>query len=82
MNIGQRIAARRKELGLTQEELATQVFVTTQAVSQWENGKTTLLPANHLRITKERSRHVRNDVFRTLLSTIRSTERGEEIYGD
>ncbi len=50
MNIGQRIAARRKELGLTQEELATQVFVTTQAVSQWENGKTTPLPANYSRI--------------------------------
>ncbi len=50
MNIGQRIAARRKELGLTQEKLATQVFVTTQDVSQWENGKTTPLPANYSRI--------------------------------
>ncbi len=50
MRIGQRIACRRKELGLTQEELASQVFVTTQAVSQWENGKTPPDPANYFRI--------------------------------
>ena len=50
MSIGQRIAGRRKELGLTQEELASQVFVTTQAVSQWENDKTTPDPANYSRI--------------------------------
>lgn len=50
MSIGQRIAGRRRELGLTQEELASQVFVTTQAVSQWENDKTTPDPANYSRI--------------------------------
>lgn len=50
MNIGKRIADRRRELGLTQEDLASQVFVTTQAVSQWENGKTEPEPANYSRI--------------------------------
>lgn len=50
MNIGKRIADRRRELGLTQEDLASQVFVTTQAVSQWENGKTVPDPTNYSRI--------------------------------
>lgn len=30
----------RREKGVSQEELATQVFVTRQAVSRWENGET------------------------------------------
>lgn len=38
--IGEWIANRRQELGMTQEELAKQVFVSVQAVSQWENGRT------------------------------------------
>ncbi len=50
MKIGQCIADRRRKLGMTQEELASQVFVSTQAVSQWENGKTTPDPANYSRI--------------------------------
>ena len=35
---GQRIAALRREKGLTQEELAEQMGVSPQAVSKWENG--------------------------------------------
>lgn len=35
--IGQNIKAFRKELGLTQEELASQLCVTAQAVSKWES---------------------------------------------
>lgn len=38
MNIGKIIAARRKELGITQEMLAQKLSVTAQAVSRWENG--------------------------------------------
>ena len=35
--IGSRIAQKRKDLGLTQEELAQQLGVSSQAVSKWEN---------------------------------------------
>lgn len=35
--IGSRIAAYRKEKGYTQEEIAQQLGVSSQAVSKWEN---------------------------------------------
>ena len=34
--IGENIASRRTELGLTQEQLAEKMHVTAQAVSKWE----------------------------------------------
>ena len=37
MSIGKRIAESRKALGMTQEDLAERLHVTTQAVSRWEN---------------------------------------------
>ncbi len=37
-NFGERIAARRKELRLSQEALANQLAISPQAVSKWENG--------------------------------------------
>ncbi|MDR1100785.1 MAG: helix-turn-helix domain-containing protein [Clostridiales bacterium] len=37
MQIGERIKAKRKELNLTQEDLASKLGVTFQAVSKWEN---------------------------------------------
>ena len=40
MTIGKRIAALRKEKGLTQEELASHMGVSPQAVSKWENDQT------------------------------------------
>lgn len=46
--IGERIAARRKELGMTQEQLGQLVGVSSQAVSKWEKGgapDVELLPA-------------------------------------
>ena len=37
--IGNKITLQRKHEGLTQQELANALFVTHQAVSKWENGK-------------------------------------------
>ena len=37
MSLGNNIKTFRKKLGLTQEELASQLFVTSQAVSKWES---------------------------------------------
>lgn len=39
MQTGRKIAALRKEAGLTQEELADRLFVSRDLVSKWENGK-------------------------------------------
>lgn len=47
-NLGKRIAAHRKALGLTQDVLAEQLGITPQAVSKWENDQScpdiTMLP--------------------------------------
>lgn len=40
MTIGKRIAQYRKEKGLTQEDLASALGVSPQAVSKWENDQT------------------------------------------
>lgn len=38
---GEKIKAKRKELNLSQEDLANKIFVTRQAISKWENDKAT-----------------------------------------
>lgn len=48
--IGQRIIARRKKLGITQETLAEISDVTTQFVSYAESGKRAMRPENLLKI--------------------------------
>ncbi len=40
MTIGKRIALLRRQKGLTQEELATAMGISPQAVSKWENDQT------------------------------------------
>ena len=37
-NLGRRIADARRDMGLTQKDLAEKVGVTAQAVSKWERG--------------------------------------------
>lgn len=39
IRIGNKISSRRKELEMTQYDVANTLFVTHQAVSKWENGK-------------------------------------------
>ena len=38
-NLGKKIADARRQMGLTQNALATRVGVTAQAVSKWETGR-------------------------------------------
>lgn len=40
MKLGENLKKCRKEHGMSQEELATQINVTRQAISAWETGKT------------------------------------------
>ena len=40
MKFNERIKNRRKELGVTQEDLAKQLYVSRQTLSSWENGRT------------------------------------------
>ena len=40
MEVGKRIREERERLGLSQEDLAQQIFVSRQTVSNWETGKT------------------------------------------
>lgn len=41
LKLGESIRSRRKKMGLTQEQLAEALGVTTGAVHKWESGKTT-----------------------------------------
>ena len=50
-NVGKRIMARRKKMGLTQEALAEQSDVTTQFVSYAESGKRAMRPENLIKIS-------------------------------
>lgn len=40
MKLGQQLKAHRKELGISQDELAEKIFVSRQSISNWENNKT------------------------------------------
>lgn len=40
MELGQQLKAYRKELGISQDELAEKIFVSRQSISNWENNKT------------------------------------------
>ncbi len=50
--VGNRIMARRKKLGMTQETLAEKSDVTTQFVSYAESGKRAMRPENLVKISK------------------------------
>lgn len=39
MELGQQLKAHRKELGISQDELAEKIFVSRQSISNWETTK-------------------------------------------
>lgn len=40
MHLSEQLQNRRKEMNLTQEEVAKQIYVSRQTISNWENGRT------------------------------------------
>ena len=56
--LGQRIQERRKQQGLTQEQLGSDLFVSPQAVSKWENGERKELSSRQPRLNQASSRSV------------------------
>ena len=51
-DMGQRISTRRQELGLTQEQVAEQMDVSLQMVSNLELGKKAIRPENMVKLCK------------------------------
>ena len=51
--LGRRIRAQRKSLGITQEELALRVGVTQGTITFWETGRNSLTIANLRNVAKE-----------------------------
>lgn len=49
-DMGQRLSKRRKQLGLTQEQLAEKAKTTTQTISTAETGRKALRPENILKL--------------------------------
>ena len=49
-DMGARLSKRRKQLGLTQDELAEKASTTTQTISTAETGKKALRPENVLKL--------------------------------
>ena len=79
MTVGKRIEQYRKQLKLSQEELASQLFVSRQTISQWENNQTSPTMDNFLRLCEVF--HVSmNDFFEDKSSTNVNPPRFEENY--
>ena len=70
MTLGEKIAENRRARGMTQEEVANLLGVTSQAVSKWENNNSlpdiTLLPAIA-------------DLFETTIDALMSRERSDVV---
>lgn len=50
--LGERIRARRVELGMTQEELADRLFMSSRSVRRWEQGVMRPTRANRRALSK------------------------------
>lgn len=72
MNIGNVIRKYRKEAGLTQEEMANRLGVTTPAVNKWENGNSN--PDIELLAPIARLLHISLDTLMSFREELTSTE--------
>jgi transcriptional regulator with XRE-family HTH domain len=52
MNLGEKIQKHRKQKGMSQEELASQITVSRQAVSKWELGESVPDTENVIQLSK------------------------------
>lgn len=52
MNFGEVLQTKRKSMGLTQEDLADKLFVSSETISNWETNKTTPDIDNVIRISQ------------------------------
>ncbi len=77
MNIGSVIKKYRKELGLTQEEMANRLGVTTPAVNKWENGNSN--PDIELLAPIARLLHISLDTLMSFHEELTSSEIEEII---
>lgn len=77
MNIGQVIRTYRKEAGLTQEEMANRLGVSTPAVNKWENGNSN--PDIELLAPIARLLHISLDTLMSFHEELTSSEMEEII---
>ena len=77
MNIGNVIRKYRKEVGLTQEEMANRLGVTTPAVNKWENGNSK--PDIELLAPIARLLHISLDILLSFHEDLTPAEIGEIV---
>lgn len=77
MNIGSVIKKYRKEIGITQEEMANRLGVTTPAVNKWENGNSN--PDIELLAPIARLLHISLDALLSFHETLSDVEIEEMI---
>lgn len=77
MNIGNVIRKYRKEMGLTQEEMANRLGVTTPAVNKWENGNSK--PDIELLAPIARLLHISLDTLLSFHENLTPAEIGEIV---
>ena len=77
MNIGNVIRKYRKEVGLTQEEMANRLGVTTPAVNKWENGNSK--PDIELLAPIARLLHISLDILLSFHEDLTPVEIGEIV---
>ncbi len=79
MTIGEKIEQYRKDAKLSQEELASKLFVSRQTVSQWENDQTSPTVDNFLRLCEVFGISM-NDFFEDQSSVCNKSCEYDELY--